>query len=275
MKCQVRDLLIHYEVYGEGTPIIFLHGFGVSHRSLMGSMEPVFASQKGYKRIYVDLPGMGQTPGKAWIKSSDHMLETVSEWIDHILPNQHFILVGESYGGYLARGLVHQRMKEIDGLLLICPAIHPYERILPPQTVLETDPDLLSELTPDEAADFQQISVIQTKRIWNRFKDEISAEKHLPDMDFLTKLRTEGYSFSFDPDSLPEPFAKPAMVVTGRQDHITGYQDAWGILDQYPHASFYVLDRAGHFLTWEQENLFHALVREWLERVRLATGACV
>lgn len=269
MECQIRDITFHYVIRGEGTPIIFLHGFGVDHYSLMKSMEPVFASHKGWKRIYLDLPGMGRTPAGEWIHSSDQMLDAASELIDRVVQNERFVVAGESYGGYLARGLVYRRGREIDGLLLICPAIHPFERKLPPQTVVERDPELLAALAPDEAADFQKIAVIQSERVWNRYKEEILARNSLRDVDFLMKLRTEGYSFSFDPDLLQEPFDKPVMIITGRQDHIAGYEDAWELMDTYRHTSFHVLDRAGHCLTLEQEKLFHILVGEWLDRVRL------
>jgi pimeloyl-ACP methyl ester carboxylesterase len=74
-------------------------------------------------------------------------------------------------------------------------------------------------------------------------------------------------AFSFDVDALDEPFAKPVLVLAGRQDHISGYRDSWDVLEIYPRATFAVLDRAGHRLQMEQEELFNALVNEWLDRV--------
>lgn len=53
----------------------------------------------------------------------------------------------------------------------------------------------------------------------------------------------------------------------GRQDSCVGYKDAWGILEDYPRATFAVLDRSGHNLQLESEELFHSLVKEWLYRV--------
>lgn len=46
-----------------------------------------------------------------------------------------------------------------------------------------------------------------------------------------------------------------------------GYRDAWDLLDNYPRATFAVLDRAGHFVDIEQHVLCHALMRDWLDRV--------
>jgi pimeloyl-ACP methyl ester carboxylesterase len=88
-------------------------------------------------------------------------------------------------------------------------------------------------------------------------------------------LKSHGYAFSFDVDAVAAPFEKPVLILAGRQDGIVGYRDAWGILENYPRATFAVLDRAGHNLQIEQERLFNALVGDWLERVeeQLAQGA--
>ena len=74
-------------------------------------------------------------------------------------------------------------------------------------------------------------------------------------------------------DALPEPFVAPTLIVTGRQDSVAGYRDAWGVLENYPRGTFVVLDRSGHFLGVEQEDLFRNLASEWLNRVEEYAGA--
>jgi pimeloyl-ACP methyl ester carboxylesterase len=61
MKCKIKDICLNYEIIGAGNPIIMLHGYYVDHRLMSGCMEPVFRDKKGYKRIYLDLPGMGES----------------------------------------------------------------------------------------------------------------------------------------------------------------------------------------------------------------------
>jgi hypothetical protein len=48
---------------------------------------------------------------------------------------------------------------------------------------------------------------------------------------------------------------------------VVGYRDAWNLIENYPRATFAVLDRAGHHLQIEQNMLFYALMEEWLKRV--------
>jgi hypothetical protein len=53
---------------------------------------------------------------------------------------------------------------------------------------------------------------------------------------------------------------------------MVGYRDAWGILENFPRATFAVLDRSGHFLEIEQQDLLSALAGEWLDRVEQYTS---
>jgi pimeloyl-ACP methyl ester carboxylesterase len=68
-------------------------------------------------------------------------------------------------------------------------------------------------------------------------------------------------------EELEHPFPAPALFLLGRQDSAVGYRDAWRVIENYPRASFVILDRAGHCLQMEQPKLFKALVHEWLDRV--------
>ncbi|MDH4135736.1 MAG: alpha/beta hydrolase [Anaerolineae bacterium] len=273
MECQLEGISVHYEIYGKGRPLVSLHGFSPDHRLMTGCMEPIFEHRSGWQRIYLDLPGMGKTPGKEWITNSDQMLDVVLDFIDQVIPGQRFALAGESYGGYLARGIIYRRPALVDGLLLICPMIiaEHAKRSVPPQVALVQDPVLLSSLEPGEREEFESFAVIQSQSIWERTRDEVMAGIKVAGEDFLTRLQAHGYPLSFDVDAAP-PFEKPTLILVGRQDGMVGYRDAWEILENYPRSTFAVLDRAGHNLQIEQETLFNALVNEWLDRVEENLG---
>jgi pimeloyl-ACP methyl ester carboxylesterase len=271
MFCDLGNVSLHYETYGEGFPILMIHGFYPDHRLMKGCMESILASRPAWKRIYFDLPGMGKTRGESWIDSSDKMLEVVMAFVDRVIPNQSFLVVGESYGGYLARGMVAKRRKSIDGLMLICPLIIPKleERTLPAQRVIVEDRKLLSELTPADAFEFASMAVVQNRVTWDRFRDEILVGVKVADSAYLQRLQRNAYEFSFPVDTLAKPYDKPVLILAGKQDTSVGYEDNWRIISNYPRATFAVLDMAGHNLQIEQADLFNALVSEWLDRVEL------
>ncbi len=273
MECELEKITIHYETFGEGKPILMLHGWPVDHRVLVSALEPIFQNKPGWKRIYPDLPGMGKTPGMDWIRHQDQMLEVMVEFVDAVIPAQRFSVAGYSYGGYLARGMVYRKSAMMDGLLLVAPTIQADDakRTLPPHETLIEDSALLSELEPELAEAFQEFAVVQSRELLDAMKTVGLPAREIADHDFLDKL-AENYEFSFDVDTFPEPFGGPTLLVMGRQDSICGYHDAWNILENYPRATFAILDRAGHGLMVEQKELFNALVNEWLDRIEDVTG---
>lgn len=274
MECKLENITIHYEMMGEGRPIVMLHGWPTDHRHMVSDMEPLFEERKGWKRIYPDMPGMGKTPGADWITTQDQMLDVVLDFMDAVIPGQHFAVAGVSYGGYLARGVVYRRSKMMIGLLLMVPGIltDDAKATLPPHVTLVEDLALLSEMEPEQAEGYQNFAVVQSRKSVESMKVNIFPAIEAADQKFLTKL-DEHYAFSFEVDKPPELFTAPTLILTGRQDSMCGYHDAWGILENYPRGTFVVLDRAGHGLGIEQQSLFRVLASEWLDRVEEADNA--
>ncbi|MBP8083300.1 MAG: alpha/beta hydrolase [Spirochaetes bacterium] len=272
MECIVRNIKVYYEVHGEGTPILMIHGHSPDHRLMKGCMEPVFKDiETKWKRIYFDLPGMGRTKGEPWITGSDQMLDFVLNFIDAVIPNHKFVLAGESYGGYLARGIIKKHSELTDGLLLICPAIRQEMSIenAAEFQVLEKDELLLNSLSEEDRKFFtgKGINVSQNKRVWDRFKEEVLPGLKIAEYSFLTNSLGKNISFSFDPDALEKPYLKPALMLAGRQDSVVGYRDLMQIIGMYPRTTLAILDRAGHDLQIEQDVIFTEMVKEWLFRV--------
>jgi len=268
MRCEVDGLDIYYEVAGEGVPILMIHGYGIDHHVMAGCMEPIFRYRPGFKRIYPDLPGMGRSKAADWLKNSDQVLDVLIKFCEKVMPGSDLLVAGESYGGYLARGLVYKMPRRLGGVLLICPVIiadRP-ERELPPRTVFVRDEALLASIEPETREFFERMLILQDKRRWERFQQDILPGMRDKDDGFTGRLMKEGYAFSFDVDKPEKPFERPSLVFTGHQDASVGFKDALRIIDNYPRGTFALLDRAGHGLEVEQETIFNCLVNEWLDR---------
>jgi pimeloyl-ACP methyl ester carboxylesterase len=267
MRCELENITVHYELYGEGRPILMLHGWAGDHRPMVTAMEPLFTQRGGWQRIYPDLPGMGRTPAPAWLATQDQVLDVVLAFIDKVIPGQRFAVIGVSYGGFLARGVVYRRAAWMDGVLLQVPLIKadPAAQHLPPKTTLVADPEFGAQMEAVGAQGYLDLPVVQGPKAVEWAK-AIMPVVQMADHAFLGRLK-QAYDFSFDVDRLAEPFTGPTLILTGRQDHGCGYRDAWDLLETYPRATFAVLDRAGHLVRLEQEMLAGALTREWLDRV--------
>jgi pimeloyl-ACP methyl ester carboxylesterase len=267
MECKVRDVTMFYEEVGTGKPLLLLHGLPLDHRHIANDIEPLFENRIGWRRLYPDLPGMGKTRATDRITNQDQVLELIIDFINTVAPDERLVVAGTSYGGYLARGLVYCLGHRIDGLLLNVPLIETDEtkEQLPQPLVVHQDSAFLAALALNEQ-DLRDFIVMQSMDLLTEFREFFNPAGAVADETFLNRLR-QHYGFSFEVDALPTPFPAPTLFLTGRHDNWCGYREAYRLLDNYPRASFAVLDSAGHALAVEQKTLFRALVNEWLDRV--------
>lgn len=275
MECSLENISVHYEVFGEGRPIILLPGWGMNIPLIAHDTEPYFQQREGWKRIYIDPPGHGKTPGKDWITNQDKILEVILACIDKLTAGQRFSMIGVSLGAYLARGVILNRAEFVDGIAMIVPIIiaEDEKRTVPPYKVLVEDRTISAELAPEEVG-WLDMSVVHSRKWLDYLRTSPQVPEHENgDFEFLGKIREqpEKYAFSFDVDNVSEPFPGPSLIITGRQDAMAGYRDAWKILENYPRATYVVLDRAGHFLE-DSNDLVHMLINNWLDRVEESTG---
>ena len=273
MDCRLPDITVHYETFGEGRPLIVLPGWPDDWRVPADYIEPLFQDRPGWRRIYLDLPGRGQTKGETWLTSNDQVLDIVLRVLDRIIPNERFVIAGHSAGAYLARAVLYRRVTTVDGLLQVVPVISPGDIPPAPVTLLKNEALLArieADLGSEAASVFARNLVVQTHDIYERFRALLPAMQG-SDHAFLARLRE---SLSFDVDPPPVAFLGPALFLLGRQDSVVGYRTALGLMDGYLRATIAVLDRAGHALPWEQPDLFRALAREWLDRVEESTSFC-
>jgi len=251
------------ESRGVGCPVVCLPWFGTERSVMAAAMEPVFDDCAGWRRIYVDLPGCGQSP--AGPADSDGVVDAVAEFVDREVGTGPILLAGCSYGGYLAAALARRRPERIAGLLLVCPGIK----------ILAEDRDLPEAQDSPAAADWlaglpSQLRAHLSSALGNRTRDvaarvaAVLASSDPGDEEYLQRLRTTGYRLS-DEDSAVQ-YGGPTCIVTGRQDHVVGHADQYRALAAYPQASFTVLAEAGHYIPFEQPDAFRRLIRDWLAR---------
>ena len=261
---------VYYEEFGEGKPILIIHGLACNIELMKGCIEPIFKKVNGYKRIYIDLLGMGKSNNCSLeYASSDKILEMLLSFIKEKIDKE-FLLIGESYGGYLSRGIVSKCYKNIDGLMLLCPMIIPDDskRTLPKRNLKFYDKKFLESLDKNKRELFSEYMIITNEKLYKRFEKEVISGIEQANNDFIEKLK-ENYSFTFNVDKEIEMinFSKPSLFIAGRQDNAVGYHDLCNLIEDCPRATFVILDIAGHNLQIEQEEVFNSLFLNWLERV--------
>ena len=256
---------VHYVEHGATAAdatrtLVVLHGFTADHRMMVAAIEPLLGHRAGWRRLYLDLPGMGHTAAPPGLASTDDVFAVVTAAIDALVTGP-FAVAGLSYGGHLALGLVATRPELITGVALFVPVVIAGHaaRDVPAPRVLFEEPGLV--YPPDGS--LAEHGVVRTAETLRRIRDEIEVAVPAGDTAALDRIVAR-YGGSFPPDAV---FDGPTLVVTGRQDHAVGYRDQWNRFERWPRATIAVLDRAGHNLHIEQPALFGALVTDWLDRV--------
>lgn len=274
MQVDVQGIPLHVVEHGAGVPVLLIHGWSADHRYLAADVEPVFAQRPGFRRLYVDLPGHGATPAPAWLGSQEQMLGILRELVDRLVGEQPLAVVGSSYGGYLALGLVRTLSERLLGACLIVPDLPDRDgaRILPAPTVIREDRAALGELADDEAW-IRGALVVHERWMLDELRAHDVPAYRSCDRAFLARLEAD--YLHVGPAAEPgAPFGGPSLVATGRQDATVGFRAAADLLDELPRATYAVIDLAGHHLgRIERPQLFRALVDDWLERVAAEAGS--
>lgn len=266
MKIKIYDIEIQYEVLGQGIPLLVIPGLFINSKSMMPVIEPIFFNNKKYKRIYIDMPGMGDTPRHSLENTTESMIKILMAFIEKVVDKEKLYLVGYSYGGYLATGLGRHIGDQILGEVRICAVVHPKmkDRTLPLHEVKEKDDNFLHGLTEEEQKEALENLTIINEKTFSRYKDEITKERKRSDRKFLLDLFFNGYTYDLI-EGNKEWIRWPVLFILGRQDAICGYKDTWSILDFYENATVHLLNKASHNLYIEQENLFNHLVKSWFD----------
>ena len=225
--------------------MVLLHGFGLEHRSLL-PLDPTFERAGGWRRIYLDLPGATRT-AIGDVSSSQELADAVVDEVRARLGDESFAVLGNSFGGMIARHVAHELRPQVLGLATVAGvfvAAHD-ERNVPPRTVLTEQPAIVPIL--GSALDqYREDAVVESADDARAFLAHV-----LPGLDGANRqaldLIAQRYSLDREPeDAHPEPFAQPTLHITGRQDDVVGYSDAWDRLARYPRATFATLDVLGH-----------------------------
>ena len=259
MEYRIDGVAIHFVEHGTGVPLVALHGAGVDHREIEAAIEAIVPGA-GYRRIYPDLPGMGRSTTDG-LTGNDDVVKLLGDLVEHLAEGP-ALLVGHSYGAYLARGVAAQRPDAVLGLAVLCPVAE-RSRDVPDHDVVRQDAAAYDELEPAQRRGFDEYFVVRTPATARRYRDHVVPGTTLVDEAALGRIFS-----AWRVDVGSRTFTSPTLIVAGRRDSVVGSADATDLLERYPHATLAVIEDAGHALMHERPELLAALLGDWLERAR-------
>jgi 3-oxoadipate enol-lactonase len=246
---------LHYSSYGEGPPVVFLHGLGGTNNIWHGTMQ---AMKQHHHTVAVDQRGHGRSQGKGKF-SIETWSKDIQKLIRHLeLPA--VTLVGHSLGSLVAQHVAQHAPDVVDQLVLVGAisyfqpdAIDAY-RVRADQVEAEgmdvlVDDWLAGAVSPQSHA--TQAGAVGLLREMFLRNDPISYAKSCRALSKAPSIRRD-------------EIGQPTLIVTGTHDRSTPLAMAEELKAAIPVSRVKVLPDASHWLPVEVPGALAAAILEFL-----------
>ena len=246
---------LHYVSYGEGPPVVFVHGLGGTANIWHGVMQ---AMQQHHHGVAVDLRGHGRSQGRGkfsiegWTKDLQRLI--------HHLELPAVTLVGHSLGSLVAQHLAHSSPDTVDQLVLVG-GISYFQP--PTADAYRERADLVEQDGLDGLVDAWLEGAVSPQ----------SHATHAGTVGLLREmfLRNEPQNYAKACRALADAprirrdeIGQPTLVITGAHDRSTPLAMAEEITSSIPVSRVRVLPDVGHWLPVEAPGALAATILEFL-----------
>jgi len=256
---------LHFKEYGQGSPLIILHGLFGSSDNWHGIALKL---AEHFHVFALDLRNHGQSPHSAEMNFGD-MAGDVAQFIEEHRPGESVVL-GHSLGGKVAMqlALLHPEMLRALVAVDISPRSYAPAHTEILDAMLGLELSAFSSRSQIEAALSPAIPDTATRRFL--LKNVASAA----DGSFRWKLNLRGIHDNYSrlngavPAQPAPPFAKPSLFIRGGMSDYVGDADWPDILKLFPTAQLAAIPDAGHWIHADAPDRFIVVVKEFLESHR-------
>lgn len=237
----VSEGLIHYEVFGRGKPVLFIHGWLGSWRYWVPTMEELSVRRRAYA---LDLWGFGDSDKAGRYYSLDAYVKLVKGFLDK-LGVVHPTLVGHALGGVVALKFAAENPDWVDQVMAVSvPLIG--EAINRPLANFSGNGDALVKLAARRA----------------RFSE---VEMEVRKTDATAVSSTVNLAMGSDLRPVLPPLEIPVLLVYGGNDPFVKPPEASWLRYCDDNVRAISLDGAQHFPMLEEQNKFNRLLKQFLD----------
>jgi proline iminopeptidase len=271
---------LHYEVFGEGFPILLLAGGPGASNVLMRRLTPEL--QDSWQLVLLDQRGTGQSHLQV-IDSSTINLDDYVEDVEAVrrdLGAEALLLFGHSWGGMLAMAVAAKYPEQVAGMILVGSGGMDLETFYAALRNVRYPPEVEEAIeywaTPERFAKnaLQARYEIRRANLSTRVFDPGDVMEILSDLDFediesnigeIAGLMVQDLQrLQYDLRPQLRSYERPVLIVQGYSGFMV--HAAYQIRDNIPGARTAFIDRCGHFPYHEQPEAFYAAVREFLNQ---------
>ena len=260
---EIADASLHYEITGNGAPLLLIPGLGQTCRT-WDPIVPILAEH--YSVIQVDNRGIGDSVAKRPALSlGDHSSDFV-ELLDAFQIDQAHVM-GISFGGVLAQRFSSDHPQRVDRLVLVSTTnrSHPYLRSMAA---------LLGHAIrrfPLEMY-FRTVELLgNSPQFFDAHEAEIMAALPMHLNDRLTRavLTRQLHCLSTATcASVERIITAPTLVIAGEYDALIPNCYGKELASELPDARFVLIDGCGHNPIIERPDLLASLVIQFLQEAR-------
>lgn len=234
------DKLIHFEVFGRGQPIIFIHDLIGSWRYWWPAMQGI---SRHYRAYSIDLWGFGDSTKEKSLYSVSAYVEMINRFIDKLQIAKPITIVGHGLGGVIALSFANKFPDQVKKLFLIS---------LPVQGA-----SLDGRLSDTPFNTY--VSKIVNK---STSFDEVDNELRKTDLEAITCLVDELQNQDFNNYLLNCPC--PIMLLSGGQDPVVVPYEGDNALNSADNRLILKIDQCSHYPMLEEKAIFNRLLLEFL-----------
>lgn len=245
MEIVINGVRTAYQIFGEGQPVLLLHGWGSnSDRWIAVAEQIVGGAHSGagpYQVIIPDLPGFGRTDmlTNAW-----NMNNYIS-WLEEFAKEcklKNFYLIGHSFGGALACKFAINHPQEVKKMFLIAAAS--VRKRTPQKSFLKKIAKIVKK--------FSFLPYYQLMR--KAFYKFVIRKSDYPYVDGVMK-ETFKNVISEDLSQFTGFIRTPTVIIWGDKDKSTPIEDAYFMNQKIRNSKLVVINGAGHNLNKENPDI--------------------
>lgn len=263
-----RELEFGVVDQGQGTPIVFVHGFPLSH-AMWNAQIPVFAAE--HRVIVPDLRGFGDSVDTEGTVSMEDFADDIAAILDDLKVSEPIVLCGLSMGGYIAFQFVRKYRRRLRGLVL-CDTRASADTADVVENRLKTA-KLVIESGTQAVADVMLPKAFGRKTYSER-PEVVEAVRNMIISSDPTGVAAASRGMAVRPDmtSLLPTIDVPTLVIVGDDDALTPVDEMRRMAEAIPGAQLKVIPDAGHVTPLENPAVFNALLAKFLNDRSVATG---
>ncbi len=270
----IRDIKLSYRIYGDGFPVIFIHGYGAKKEIWKPQVAEI---SKNFKVVTFDLRGTGESDRPNIPYTMKMMAEDVNE-LAEFLNIKEVHIIGRSFGGMIAQNFALLYPEKVDKLVLIATN---YGRMdtewveIPKNGRLEE----IETLKQDPLKAFKQKSKWlfhlkfrkemernPTKKFYDVFsmEDLIKESKINPSrpQDIINQAEAMKTHYTFD--KLGEIKHK-TLLIAASHDRQTPVSIMEEMNKKMPNSELKIINEAGHFMTLSRASEVNKVILDFLE----------